>query len=549
MTHVNVTPFEIEFDDRRGRRLRADVYLPPSRGDAPVATLLAASPYQKSLRRLPPHSVFAFVEYGPMQLYLDEGYAYVIVDLPGSGRSEGDWDPVSRAEGESIHDAIEHVATLDWCNGSIGMIGQSYFCWSQWNAARTRPPHLKTIVAYDGATDMYRDWMYHGGIPAQGFLGTWLIGSVLLQHQAEGHDIRGGNRHEVMPDILSHRFDDAWHRTRAPLRELGDVDIPVFSIGVWGKAGLHLRGNVLGWEAVSGPKKLMIAEPDSFKGAQALFADEQFHRDELLPWYDHHLKGVDNDVMQRPAVRFFVNGDDRYDSCDQWPPEDVTATPFFLGSARSGAVVSLNDGSLHGTAPAADEAPTSWGYPDPLWVAGTTTFVNGVPDHVARVNTFTTEAFAKDREFTGQGVFVLHASSDQTDMDVIVKLWVVPPDGVRRPPRRVTQGWLRASHRSEDETRTSELRPFHKHDREEPITPGEVYELRIELLPMSFVVRAGERLRLDVTNNDSLMLDQPMTHWYGQKVGRDTYRHDAAHPSRLLLPERPRSAGARNGVG
>src|SRR5690554_2634681 len=99
MVAVSVEPFEIEFDTREGVLLRADVYL-PSQGSGPFPVLLAASPYQKALRHLPAHWVFPFVEYGPMQMYLDEGYAYVIVDVPGSGRSEGVWDAVSRAEGE-----------------------------------------------------------------------------------------------------------------------------------------------------------------------------------------------------------------------------------------------------------------------------------------------------------------------------------------------------------------------------------------------------------------------------------------------------------------
>jgi len=38
-----------------------------------------------------------------------------------------------------------------------------------------------------------------------------------------------------------------------------------------------------------------------------------------------------------------------------------------------------------------------------------------------------------------------------------------------------------------------------------------------------------------------LIIDAPMTHWYGQKVGTDTYHHDKAQPSRLVLPERPRA--------
>ncbi|WP_194896507.1 CocE/NonD family hydrolase, partial [Catenulispora pinisilvae] len=352
MVDVDVSPFEVEVLGRTGDLLRADVYL-PSNGDGVYPIVLGASPYQKALRYLPPNGVFPFTEYGPIQLYLDNGYAYVAMDLPGTGRSEGTWDPVSRGEGEAIHDMIEHVAGQPWSTGAVGMIGMSHYCWSQWNAARTRPPHLKTIVAYDGATDMYRDWMYHGGIPIQGFLSSWLFGSVLYQHELKGIDFHVGDKHEFVYDVLSHPLDDEWQRRRSPFWELPEVEIPVFSIGVWGKAALHLRGNFYGYERVSGPKKLLVAHPSGFAAAQQYYFDEQFHRDELLPWYDHHLKGAENAVMEQPAVRFYVNGEGAYRSAEAWPPPDARPTAFYLAGQHSGAVASLNDGSLTETAPGA----------------------------------------------------------------------------------------------------------------------------------------------------------------------------------------------------
>ena len=88
------------------------------------------------------------------------------------------------------------------------------------------------------------------------------------------------------------------------------------------------------------------------------------------------------------------------------------------------------------------------------------------------------------------------------------------------------------------------MRPFLRHDRQEPIEPGRPYELRIELLPMSVLVRAGERLRLEISNWESTITEAPMMHWYGQKVVTDTYYHNAAQPSRLRLHERPRTNGA-----
>jgi uncharacterized protein len=546
MVDVNVTPFEIETKTRSGVIIRADVYLPATRA-GPVPILLGASPYQKSLRHLPASPQFPFIEYGPMQLYLDEGYAYVAMDVPGTGRSQGKWDPVSREEGEAIHDMIEHVAGLHWSTGNVGMIGMSYYCWSQWNAARTRPPHLRTIGAFDGATDMYRDWMYHGGIPIQGFLNAWLFGSVLLQHQANGLDLREGGRGDVIYDIYDHPLDDAWQRRRSPFWELDQIDIPVLSIGAWGKAGLHLRGNITGFQRVTGPKQLLITEAASFPAAQLQFADAEFHRREMLPWYDHHLKGVQNGVMDRPRVRVFVQGENEYREAADWPPPDAEPSNFYLTADRSGAVVSLNDGSLIEIAANA-QGQTSWSYPDPKWMAGVTTIKDGgVLDHVARVNTFTTLPFKSAREFTGHGVLELHASSDQTDMDVIVKLSLVSGEGEKSRAIKVSQGWLRASHRTEDPELTEDMRPFHTHAAIESISPNTIYSLRIELLPMSFLVDVGDRIRLEISNQDSLIADAPMTHWYGQKIGNDTYHHNLDHPSVLRLHERPRSRSSSSG--
>jgi hypothetical protein len=172
---------------------------------------------------------------------------------------------------------------------------------------------------------------------------------------------------------------------------------------------------------------------------------------------------------------------------------------------------------------------------------------DGMPDHFARVITYTTPPFERDREFTGQGVLHLFASSDQIDADVVVKLSLLPEAAGSPPFMKISQGWLRASHRAEDPALTTEMRPFHLHQKAEPIEPGQIYELRVELLPMSVLVSRGERLRLEISNWESAITEAPMTHWYGQKVGTDTYHHNAAHPSRLRLHERPRRPITGNG--
>ena len=174
---------------------------------------------------------------------------------------------------------------------------------------------------------------------------------------------------------------------------------------------------------------------------------------------------------------------------------------------------------------------------------GTTTLHQGVPDHVARVNTFVSQPFWRIAEFTGDGKLVLYTSSDQQDFDVAAKLSIVPADGGHSRARRVAAGWLRASHRELDPERSTELRPFHRHERALPVEPGVVYVLKVELLPYSFVVSPGERIRLELANADSQPLDYVQI-IYGEKCGTDTYYHSVSRPSRLLLHRRPTTPAA-----
>jgi hypothetical protein len=193
---------------------------------------------------------------------------------------------------------------------------------------------------------------------------------------------------------------------------------------------------------VKGPKQLLIVGAQTFAETQALFSQSDFHRAELLPWYDHHLKGLANGVMDRPKVPFFVQGEGKVREAPDWLPPDVTSAEFFLSGTRSGQVESLNDGSLIENAPSAAGRATSWTYPDPKWMAGATTIDrHGMPHHVARVVTYTTGPLERDRELTGQGVLHLHAWSDQTDMDVIVTVSLLLVGADKTPTIRVTQGW------------------------------------------------------------------------------------------------------------
>ena len=50
----------------------------------------------------------------------------------------------------------------------------------------------------------------------EGFLNTWLYGSVLLQHHGNGLPIVDNGRGDFINDIYQHPFDDEWQRRRSP---------------------------------------------------------------------------------------------------------------------------------------------------------------------------------------------------------------------------------------------------------------------------------------------------------------------------------------------
>ncbi len=49
---------------------------------------------------------------------------------------------------------------------------------------------------------------------------------------------------------------------------------------------------------------------------------------------------------------------------------------------------------------------------------------------------------------------------------------------------------------------STEYRPYHRHDRVEPLEPGRAYELDVEIWPTSIVIPAGYRLAFAVRSRD-----------------------------------------------
>ena len=198
--------------------------------------------------------------------------------------------------------------------------------------------------------------------------------------------------------------------------------------------------------------------------------------------------------------------------------------------------------------PAANEAATSYTYPDWEWVNGVAVIgPDGRVDPVRRVLTFTSAPLEADLEVIGPIVLKLYASSTAIDTQFIVKLTDQHPQepasrdkGEQPAYTPASKGWLKASHRKKDAARSTPQRPFYTHLNPQPLTPGAIYEFDIEVLPIAYVFKKGHRIRLELANGDSPATDGVFSHPYHPSLmGADTIHHDGAHASCLILPVIP----------
>lgn len=530
---------------RDGVHVAVDIYRPDAPGKFP--TLYASSPYQKDLVYLPAVPSFHERETNDIDWFVERGYVYLHADARGAGKSvEGIWRFHSIEEQNDHYDLIEWMAQQEWCTGRVGMIGESYYAWVQWFAAATQPPHLTTIVPWDGGADMYRDVVFHGGLLSMGFV-TWWHFNMRAQRLM---DLPGPHHPNIMKwdmvyEVLQHpTYDDFW-KERTP--DFKKIKVPVYSIGVWHKAALHLRGNLRGFEEVEAPKKLLVVHGD-YVGEEMFIFESMEMRLELLRWYDHWLKDIDTGIMDEPPVKLFVrNSEEGYRAESEWPLSRAQQMPFYLRAGRSGAALSLNDGCLSQQAPAEEESFFEFEYPNPRWLnwrgGGTASRVNGMLHPTAKILTFTSDPLQEDLEVTGPITMILYASSSEKDADFYIRLVDQSPDDEQLdgyPPksRILTWGWLKASHRELDPELTTTYRPYHTHTNPRPIEPGKIYRYEIEVIATSNLFRKGHRIRIDLSNGDSWIFDG--AHHYGLKVGKDRIYHDRDHPSHIILPVIPR---------
>ena len=500
----------IAMDD--GLVLRADIFRPPAQGRFPV--ILSYGPYAKGLafqdgypsawqRMAEKHpdvtagssNLYQSWEVVDPEKWVPHDYACVRVDSRGCGCSPGFIDHFSPRETKDFYDCVEWASAQSWSNGKVGLNGISYYGINQWQVASLQPPHLTAMCIWEGAADWYRDMTHHGGILCT-FWENWydmqvktvqygsgergkrsrVHGELICGPEFLSEEELAKNRSDFGAHIVAHPLDDHYHRARSPI--WAKVKVPFLSAANWGGQPLHPRGNFEGFVRAASKQKWL--EVHGIEHWTHFYTD--YGRNLQLRFFDYFLHGKKNGWDRQPPVQLQVRHVDRFDERaeNEWPLKRTRWTRFYLDPAG----YTLTD--------------------RPAKKKSTINFA-ALGDGV----TFLTAPLDRETEITGPSAVKLFISSSTSDADIFVVLRVFSPDmkevvfqGAIDPHAPIGQGWLRASHRALDKELSKPYRPYHTHTKKQPLKPGEVVSLDVEIWPTSIVVPPGHRIALTVRGRD-----------------------------------------------
>jgi uncharacterized protein len=497
---------DVKVTVRDGTNLYIDVYRPNA--SEPVPAILAWSPFGKKfngismLKMLPwglgvPKGVISGLEKfeGPDPAsFVPKGFAIVNVDARGAGDSDGNVHIMGKQEAEDGYDVIEAIAKMPWCNGNLGLAGNSHLAIVQWHIAQLQPPSLKAIAPWEACGDLYREQFVRGGIFDAGLF------DLIIDHNIQGH---GGveDFHEMYRRYP--KADSLYWKDKRP--DISKISIPTYITASY-TSFVHTMGSLRGWLQLSTSEKWLRICP--WQEWFDMWNDKDSAAD-LAGFFGLYLKGEKNGWEKTPkfrttALRF-----------TQDPVYNIVEEDFPIPRTEYRKLFFQPEQKLGLEAPA-EASSVSYDSEKYLDHAGFTytfsekTRLMGIPKAVVYVSCadfHDLDIYVLIRKLDAQGKPLLNLNIPWSS----IASQGVSPDKVDEiPPSHKnnllfhvgSQGILRASRRAIDWSKSiHENFPFHPHDRDEYVTPGEIVKLEIGIWAMGVEYEAGESVRVEVHGN------------------------------------------------
>ena len=569
---------------RDGTTLSINVMFPGAVEDGPYPTVVEYSGYSPSN---PDETTFG-------QLFTTLGYAYVAVNMRGTGCSGGSFRYFEESQSLDGYDAIEAIAAQPWVqDNEVGMVGISYPGISQLFVASTQPPSLAAITPLSVIDDSARSTLRPGGILNTGFAVRWtkermdsaaVYGQEWSKKMADSGDTVCADNQKLRlqnPDLISEINDNVFYEPEVgdiinPSMFVDKINVPVFLSGAWQdeQTGGHFPAfidkftgsphmyttllNGLHTESL-GPavfpryaeflslyvaKKVpdltaagiiaAVLTPSIFGVATPIVQENRF----AGMTFEQALEIFENE----PSVRIlFEEGAadgqapgtplNRWRAdFSAWPIPEAQVVRYNLGDNGTLGTDVAQSSSTEYTADPSATPETFFEGEGSIWDANVKW--NWVRNPAGTAAVFTSAALTEDTVVVGPGSADLWISTSAADTDLEVTISEIRPDGSET---YVQSGWLRASLRAINESTSSELRPVHDFFEADvmPLTSEEPVLARVEMFPVAHPFRAGSKIRITIDTPGGNRGEWKFaTVNAGEKV---TILHDAEHPSSIVL--------------
>ncbi len=568
---------------RDGVKIAIDVYLPdPLPHNRTFPTLLHQTRYWRAIDYrwlaslfkddLPRGLIGAYAQY-----FLRHGYAWVDVDVRGSGASFGT-RPVaySQAEIQDGGEIVDWIVSQPWSNGAVGSMGISYSGGTAELLLVNRHPAVKAIAPMFSGYDLYSEIAFPGGIHLSSFTKTWTWINHQLDHNrlptrgwmgnlfARGvRPVDGPSKYEQLDQALQEHEtnwspyreasgiifrDDPPPSGQAPnidaispqtySKAIKESGAAIYSYSGWFDGGYQLAA-IQRFQDHRRPEHRLRIGPWDHGGKRRISPNHlgpaSFdHFSELLGFFDAHLKKSETATPTPPPIHYFTMGEEKWKTTDRWPPPSTRTPLYFQKNNR----LSFEKGTPNSLPDRYQVDPTTGTGHHTRW----NTLV-GIPlpnpypnrsERDQKLLVYTSPPLEQPVEVTGQPLLHVFLASTTPDTTLFVYLEDVTPDGT---VHYITEGELRALHRkwqpSEDSQgagRSSLIRSFRRQDAQ-PLNPGEVTLIDIPLLPTSYQFQKGHRIRVALAGADAdhfEALVDPSPIW--------TVWHTPDRPSRIVLP-------------
>ncbi|RVX40808.1 hypothetical protein EDD27_3238 [Nonomuraea polychroma] len=561
---------------RDGTKLATTILRPDI--DEPVPALLLRTPYGKSWQDLAP------LDFLPPLALVEAGYAVALQLNRGMFDSEGTFTPHidDAADGE---DAVRWLCEQAWCDGNVGAFGPSYLGFTQWAAASTGVEGLRAIVPMVSSADLYRaPWYSPGGamslhtglawshtqaanvlrgdvhLDAEKARDLAALGAVMADPDAVvrhtptcDHPLLAKRMPWMLSEVLRRPDRDEHWQALSVIDKAASITAPALTIAGWYDLFLgeglqaYTRMKQEGGSAAAREGQRLIIGPWSHMNHLGKFPDRNFGMmggmamadliGAHVAFFDRWVRGREDALDGRSPVRIFVMGIDQWRDEADWPLPDTRYVPYFLDGAGP-ANTAAGAGRLS-TADPAHETADAYLYDPrrPVPTLGGTIMdmvnfdgpadqrpVHGRDD----VLCFSTEILDDPLEVTGPVSATLFVSSSAFDTDFTAKLVDVHPDG-----RAIIlcDGIQRMRYRASLE-------------RPELMTPGEVYEITIDMTATSNVFLPGHRILLEISSSNFPRYDRNSNtggvihkeHEDDMVAAVNRVHRGPDQPSRLILP-------------